>query len=97
MPNNKSLFALSRNKTTEVDAMEDEEASGSSIAIESSVEPMLLEESSLNKFGEKSYILENDMAAEIHKESIQQLQKMDEHDILSERQELLETLGKVMH
>lgn len=68
---------------------------------EATIEPMIQAEvvpnMPLSKFGNKSYILNNDMATDIHKENIQTLQNMDEQEILSQRQELLKSLGKSYH
>lgn len=44
-------------------------------------------------FGDKSYILTNEMASSIHKENVEQLEKMDQSEILAERQQLIASLG----
>lgn len=44
-------------------------------------------------FGDKSYILTNEMASSIHRENVEQLQKMDQSEILAERQQLIASLG----
>lgn len=44
-------------------------------------------------FGDKSYILSNEMASSIHKENVEQLEKMDQSDILAEREQLIASLG----
>lgn len=44
-------------------------------------------------FGDKSYILNNEMATSIHKENVEQLEKMEESEILAERQQLIASLG----
>lgn len=44
-------------------------------------------------FGSKSYILSNEMASSIHKENVEELEKMDQSEILAERQQLIASLG----
>lgn len=47
-----------------------------------------------NTFGEKSFVIDNSEAKNIHKENVEFLQKFDEREILDERQRLLESLGE---
>lgn len=81
MPAGKSLFSVYRASSTQK-PMDLDVAETSNETLTPS-----------KQFGNKSYILANEMASSIHKENVEQLEKMDEADIMAERQQLIASLG----